>query len=148
MLKVIFWQEQSRFEGGSVFERFAKVISNEEELSRESNENLFLRVIGDDGEDIKVDNVAFLETDDLEIEHNPIAMRVLKDLVRSFKIKPDVICATSLKRLFKTSKEVDYGELDLKVLHVDSQNEVLYYSKCGENDSTLLVGYGSQYEVT
>lgn len=149
MLKVVFIKEQSRIDGGVVYCRYARVISKEEELGFSSNwnEKLFISAIGDDGEDANVEGVAILETEDADILHADGALKLIESILREADIKPEVICSTSLKQFIKISKEVKSGELDLKVLQVNSSNEVLYYGWCGEHDSTLLVAYGSRDEV-
>lgn len=149
MLKVIFLQEQSRIDGGIVYCRYARVVSREEELgfSGDWKEQLFIGAIGDDGEEAKVNGVAILETEDADIVHANGALKLLESILNESDIKPKVICSTSLKRLFDIYKEVENGELDLKLLKRNSSNEVLYYGWCGEHDSTLLVAYGNRDEV-
>lgn len=147
MLKVVFWQEQSKFEGGSILERYAQIVSKEEDLSRKDDDKFFLRVIADDGEDVKVNGVALLETEDADIIHNPHAFEITKKIVERLDDKPDVICSTSLKHLLQISRDAEEGEFDLKILPINSQKEALYYGRCGQNDSTLLLAYGLQDEV-
>ena len=147
MLEVIFLQEQSMFEGGTIFERYAKIISREEELVEKNNEKLFLRVIGDDGEEVSVDGATLLETDDVDIVHNPYVFQTVERIVKGLEVKPDVIFSTSIERILQISRNVEEGELELHFVPLNSQKDVLYYGKCGKNDSTLLVAHGCQNEV-
>lgn len=154
MFDIVFFQRQSKFLGGKVQEKWAKLILNEDDWSNveeKDEEKTFtiVKTIKDGKLDhLKISDIPILETDCADIEHTADndAITTVENLLANSNLKPEVILSVNLRTMYEIVKETTPEEFKLNVV-VTPARALLFYAICGEDKSVLLVAYSDQSDL-
>lgn len=149
-MDIVFFQRQSKFLGGKVQERWAKLILSEDDwanVEERDEEKTFTMVRDDQFNDLKINDIPVLETDCADIVHSEEndAIEAIENLLCKTNVKPEVILSMD----FRTFCEMVKATYNIKPqVIVTKARYMLEYVICGEDSSILLVAYITPEEIS
>ena len=150
MMDIVFFQRQSKFVGGKVQDRWAKLILSEDDwanVEERDKEKTFTMLRDDQFNDLKINDIPVLETDLADIIHSEEndAITAIENLLCQTDVKPEVILSMD----FLTFCEVVKATYDIrpKVI-VTKAGYMIDYVICGEDSSILIVAYITPEDIS
>lgn len=143
-MKIIFFEGRTKFIGGEVQERWARIILNDDydwEFCKMIDQDVFKAVRVPNNNYLKIKNIEVLEPDDTNIlSAGDDAINTIEKVLQEEKVNPQVIFSMDFARFSSIVKETEHTEFEPKLIATEERN-MLFYGMYGEDDSILMVSY-------
>ena len=147
-MKIIFFEGRTRFIGGEVEQKWARIILKDApycESCKAIDKDDFKAVRVLNNNYLKIKNIEVLEPDDTNIySAGDDAINAIEEVLQEEKVNPQVIFSMDFARFSSIVKETEHTEFEPKLIATEERN-MLFYGMYGEDDSILMVSYFEQY---